>query len=436
MHLLVYTNQLTQRLTYTLDLVLKQLLSIDYQLTTDAAEVAAWDGNLLQYADQRRRDDSVWIRPHSLLFRDDCDEVAIQLADYHGLQVPFAVEGGDLPFDPLAASFFMVSRYEEVIPHITDRLGRFPAHASLAYQLGCLSYPVVHQWAEILAQCLAMQHPGFTYHLPEFAYQPTYDIDVAFAYRGRSWWHTSGTLVRDTLKGRHGLVRERYRVISGRQSDPYDTYEYLQRTLEMHQPEPVFFFLLGNKSEHDHNLSHRARSMQRLIRELSVWGRIGLHPSSLTSGNQARLNLERDRLEQILGRKVDLSRQHFLMLTLPDTYVMLEHAGILHDFSMGYADQCGYRAGVNIPFMYFDLRRNTMGRVCVHPFAVMDGTLNHYLGYRPEEAIEELDHLVGQARRWGGAFTTLWHNSSLSETQEWVGWREVHEHLLGKASSY
>jgi hypothetical protein len=45
---------------------------------------------------------------------------------------------GDLPFDPLAATFYLVSRYEEYLPFIPDEHGRFPAKQSFAFSNGFL----------------------------------------------------------------------------------------------------------------------------------------------------------------------------------------------------------------------------------------------------------------------------------------------------------
>ena len=36
-------------------------------------------------------------------------------------------ENSALPFDVFAAGFYLLSRYEEYLPHIKDRFHRFPA---------------------------------------------------------------------------------------------------------------------------------------------------------------------------------------------------------------------------------------------------------------------------------------------------------------------
>ena len=52
--------------------------------------------------------------------------------------------------DIIASSFFMVSRYEEVVINSRDQYDRFPASASLAYKEGFLNRPIVNEYIELL----------------------------------------------------------------------------------------------------------------------------------------------------------------------------------------------------------------------------------------------------------------------------------------------
>ena len=54
----------------------------------------------------------------------------------------------DLPFDIFAASFFLVTRYEEYLDFKPDKYGRFPAPAShLHSEMDFLEIPVIDLWA-------------------------------------------------------------------------------------------------------------------------------------------------------------------------------------------------------------------------------------------------------------------------------------------------
>jgi hypothetical protein len=129
------------------------------------------------------------------------------------------------------------------------------------------------------------------------------------------------------------------------------------------------------------------------------------------------------------------SRQHFLKLSLPTTYRNLINLGIQHDYSMGYASQVGFRAGIASSFNFYDLDLDTETKLRIHPFAVMDGTLKDYLNLNPEEAKAIISQLIEEVKKVDGEMMSLWHNETLSNEDRWTGWLEVYEHLLQEAQA-
>jgi hypothetical protein len=61
-----------------------------------------------------------------------------------------------LGFDPFSAAFYLTSRYEEYLPYVKDRFGRFEARESFSYKMGFLKYPVVDHYAMMLRQSLSI----------------------------------------------------------------------------------------------------------------------------------------------------------------------------------------------------------------------------------------------------------------------------------------
>ena len=68
------------------------------------------------------------------------------------------------------------------------------------------------------------------------------------------------------------------------------------------------------------------------------------------------LKKEKMRLENIINTPVTFSRQHFLRLSIPETYQNLIDLDIEEDYTMGYAKYAGFRASTCTPFYFFDLR--------------------------------------------------------------------------------
>ena len=79
------------------------------------------------------------------------------------------------------------------------------------------------------------------------------------------------------------------------------------------------------------------------------------------------IRVEKQRLEHILGETVYHNRFHFLRFTLPQSYQQLLACGISDDYSMGYADQIGFRAGTCTPFYFYDLENEIQTTLKVHP---------------------------------------------------------------------
>ena len=60
----------------------------------------------------------------------------------------------------------------------------------------------------------------------------------------------------------------------------------------------------------------------------------------------------------------------------------------------------------------------------------MDTTLIHYMNLDPQHAEEVIIKLINETRKSGGLFVSLWHNTTLLNEPEWMGWRTLFEKVL------
>ncbi|MFT4758694.1 MAG: hypothetical protein ACI9LN_000656, partial [Saprospiraceae bacterium] len=132
-------------------------------------------------------------------------------------------------------------------------------------------------------------------------------------------------------------------------------------------------------------------------------------------------------------KDVTKSRQHFLKLSLPKTYQNLLKTGITDDYTMGYATEIGFRASIAQPFLWYDLKSEKTTNLRIHPFQIMDVTLQQYLKLSPNEAIDRAIKIIESTKAIGGTFVSLWHNSSFSNEKKWRGWKRVYERILEAA---
>lgn len=344
--------------------------------------------------------------------------------------MPFPDFTGRSEFDPFAACFFVLSRYEEYAAVAFDEHGRFSAQQAW----GGPTF-VQRPWADIwrsevhaqIAKKFAMYKPN----VPGYRSVASIDVDSAFAFRFKGVRRTMGAAVLDVLRLKFGRALTRLKCVLFNEQDPFDTYEYILDTCLSRAIELRCFFLLADRSRYDINVDHRNSQLRERIEDMRDGGAVvGIHPGYESHNDIRIVRTEIGRLNAILGDKTQHSRQHFLKFRLPVTYRRLLECDILHDHSMGYADVPGFRAGTAHPYKWFDVERNEITPLLVHPIIVMDSTLRDYQKLNPADALRVIAELKTEVKATGGDFVSLWHNETVAEQGDWVGWRAVWEEAI------
>lgn len=432
--IVVYTPTVTTRLKYTFDLIFKDLLGVDYQFVTSSMQFAAMSGPRMTYADQAVGDE-IFIYSSRLLFEKGIEDQQISVFDWNGIKAFFATHPKyAFPFDPFAASFYLVSRYEEYLPHLRDNHDRYETTESLAYQKNFLQKPLVNIYALKLKELFKARYPEMVFPEKKYRFISTIDIDNAWAYLEKGFMRTAGAFARSIVQFDFEELIQRAKVLAGTLKDPYDTYELQLELQRKYKFKSIYFFLLGEYGVNDKNVPVDSRKFRSLIKSIADYAESGIHPSYGSNKNPGRLKKELNELSKILKREVTKSRQHFLVLKLPETYRKLIELDITDDYTMGYALQVGFRASICSPFFFYDLDNEQITNLKVHPFAVMDATLKYYMKVEPEDAMSHILPLIQEVRNVNGDFVSLWHNESLSENKIWAGWRKVYEQLVEAAS--
>jgi len=300
----------------------------------------------------------------------------------------------------------------------------------MAWQQEFLDEPVIDQWIELFKSSWQRKFPAMQFSLQKFRYISTFDIDNPWAYLHKGLARTTGGILNTLLYGKIKDLRLRLEVLAGIKPDPYDTYEFIGKMEGKYHFNSLFFLLCGNYGGYDTNYALNTSSFQMLVSHLDQRGSLGIHPSYKSHQNYDILQAEYKRLSGLLGHDTQISRQHYLLLRLPDTYRKLISLGIREDYSMGFASSVGFRAGTSGPFKFYDLKDESETELDIFPFSVMDVTLQQYLSLPPDKALDKILHIMERVRTVGGTFTSLWHNESLSDTGVWQGWRQVFEGMV------
>lgn len=431
--IMVYVPRVTARCKYIMGLLLRDVLGLEFTLTDNLAAWQAWREYKFSYGN-KSTSEALHFTSQGLVFETGIKHFEIQETEWKGRKTIFPVKGNSaLPFDVFAASFYMLSRYEEYIPHKRDEHGRFLASQSLAFKLNLLSEPIVNHWANDLLEALESRWGTLKRNKRQFNFVPTIDIDNAYAYKHKGFIRAIGGLISDLASANLKHAAFRLSVLFGVKQDPYDTYDYQLDLIKKYPHTPIYFFLLGDFAKYDRNVPHQNRFLQTLVKQLDDVGTCGIHPSYRSNETLERLKMEVGRLSAILHREIVQSRQHFLKFQLPLTYQNLLACDITDDYSMGYAELPGFRAGIASPFMFYDLDLETETSLKIHPVGIMDGTLKDYMHLEPEDAEKIICETIQKVKAVQGEFVSIWHNESFAENQRWKGWRRVYETLLKTA---
>jgi peptidoglycan/xylan/chitin deacetylase (PgdA/CDA1 family) len=337
--------------------------------------------------------------------------------------------------DIIASTFFMLSRYEEVMQDVKDQYERFPATASLAYREGFLDRPIVNEYIELLWGWIQSLQPGLERKplWPSgrgFAVCLTHDVDSLQRYSLRPPIISiaSAILRQENVRLGFNIAIDYLRTLFHLKKDPFDTFDYMLDLEQKYGYKSSFYFMADDSS---YSLSKlMVRKLIQAIKNQDC--EIGLHGSYNSYNDLEKLASEKRKLDMIVKEKGYGCRQHFLRFKTPDSWRFQEGAGLLYDATLSFADHAGFRCGFCLPFKPFDIIENRKLNIWELPLMVQEGTLQRagYQNLPPEEAYKEMVELIQTTKECHGVFVLLWHNSSFDPLGGWAGWKEVYERLM------
>jgi hypothetical protein len=427
---LIYSHTITPRIQYVVDF-LSQYYRQPFRVTTDWQYFQQTEKPKLNYSATNADEQVLWVQPQGLLAATGIKEITVTCFDHpNGYKAFFKTEG-TLGFDLFAAIFYLLSRYEEYRPHQKDMYGRYAHENSLAYKNNFLHLPLINIWLEDFRKIINDRYSTFCILHSTFQFLPTYDIDIAWSYRNKGLLRNAGGAVRSIVKGQWSMVKERVRVLTGREQDPFDSYEWLDSLHQQYNLQPLYFFHVGQRrTAYDKNIATSNNAFQTLVKQHADRYSIGVHPSWHSGDAPANVKREKEVLEKISGQPITASRQHYIRFTVPQTFRHLIAVGITSDYSMGYGSVNGFRASVATSFYWYDLEKEEKTNLLLHPFCFMDANSFFEQRLTPEQALQELLQYYHIVKQVNGLFITIWHNNFLGTDSLYKGWREVYEQFI------
>ena len=433
--MLVFVPHLSARVKYILDELLLYRLGISYKLTDSLSYFQKSQTKKIHYGNHII-EGCFNIPAAAFLFEENIVPQKITCLQNDKWHTQFFVmpyqnipdskiQTTHLPFDFFAASFYLLSRYEEYLPNTKDEHNRYKPSNSLAFKNNFLEFPLVDHWHQKFTELLQNQYPDLAIKTRKFKQINTIDIDFAYKYKGHGTFPLFRKFIGSILKGKPDL-----NCLVAPKEDPYDTYDFLVQTAKKKNIATLFFLLLADYGGNDKNIHPLSAEMKQLVQKLSLENTLGIHPSYKAS-LQSKIYLNEHQIFKTLTNQQPLiSRHHFLKAKLPESYETMVQYKLEEDYTMAYATAIGFRASTCLPIKIFDLNQNLPLNILTYSPCVMDVTLKNVLQMNIQEAIQKIKEMKAEVEKVNGNFISIWHNSSFDPSLGWAGWKQVYESLF------
>ena len=301
--------------------------------------------------------------------------------------------------DLIYNTFFFISRAEEVINKQRDEHGRFAAAYSVLGEHNRLMVPTLDEYARLVMKAVGLPLPpsGFA-HI-----YLTHDIDTIAHYR-----HLRGALG-GLWRGEWRQVLRSWRDI---EYDPAYTFPWLvEQDSRVPLAEKIYFVKHSFGKGYDYpQYNHHSPDAHRL-RKFLEWNKvtIGWHSSYYGVGSIEQRSKRRDELS--------VHRSHYLNCSIENMRKLVS-LGITDDYTMGFADQAGFRLQTSRAVLWIDPERMQLTELVLHPLIIMDVTLSskNYMALDQVEATYVCQQLIDKVRMHNGDLCLLWHNTSINQT--------------------
>lgn len=426
--LLVYTPNISSRLKYVFKHICTRILGIEVSFTTKVEDFIAHDDLKMSYTRQQLGNE-FFIKSNDILFEQGIADIEINVHDWDNTKCFFY--NGDksaLPFDIFAASFYLLSRYEEYLPQVRDAYGRFIASESIAHKHGFLHQPVVDIWAYKFKAELQKQFPGFEFPKKSYSISPIIDVPCAYNFRLKGIMRTVGGSLKDLFNLRLKTFYNRFMVLFGLKHDPFDTYKYIINKQKQTKYKFLFFFLVGGYSTYDKGTNASSKDYKSLIKHVADYSRVGLKASFFAIEDIAILKKEKLQMEAIINSSLVASRQSYSKLNFPESYRNLVELEVKEDYTMGYVNQVGFRAGSCTPFLFYDLDYETQTPLKINAYHIMDYALLKHKSLLDKKKV--LNEIISEIKQVNGQFVPVFHNYTFSSLARWDGFKELFNIIL------
>ncbi len=301
--------------------------------------------------------------------------------------------------DMVYNAFFFTSLAEELLTTERDQHGRLTAAHSVLGQHNRLQIPLLDEYGHLLLKLLQLPMPPQQFS----AVFLTHDIDTVSYYRSLRG------AVGGIMRGQWNRVKT---SINNLYNDPAYTFPWLMKQdAKVQSTDFNVHQLYFAKDTHGDGFDYPQYKLDGvdfpfLAKSINRHGgHIGWHSSYyhfLPKKDCPLINYS-------------LHRSHYLRCDV-NWLEKIAHQGVVHDFSIGFPDQAGFRLQTTRPVPWINPYTMELTSLILHPLTIMDATLSReeYMHLDEDEAYFCCQRLVDKVRQNNGELVLLWHNTNIN----------------------
>lgn len=420
--LLIHARKVTPRISYVFKHFCLRILGINVTFSSALEDFISHQGPKISYG-KKPLGNELFFQSYGLLEQQGIESIEVSVKEWEDTFGFFSVSSNSaLPFDIFSASFFMLSRYEEYLPHVKDELGRFMASESLAYQEGFLHQPIVDIWAYKFKDKVSAAFPELIFPSKKIIIHPVIEASQPYAYKQKGLFRTFIGYASDIFRGKFREAIQRTQVILGFKRDPLDTFKWIVNTAGHSNYRLTVFFMLGESHKFDENLNTYRHKFHLLLKYVSDYIEVGIIFSRASLSDQTIIKNEIRRMEHITNRDLVSSMNADFLVNLPEIYRHLVELEIKKDFTMVFPDTVGFRAGTCTPFLFYDLDYEIITPLLIHPAAITSSAFKTKYTSDVEKVVKTY---LSEVEKVNGTFTIVFSNKSFSSTEQNKVWRKL-----------
>jgi len=330
-----------------------------------------------------------------------------------------------IEYDAFGLIFFMLSRIEESDYPELDSHQRFPYSSAFAVKHGWHNTPLADRAAFDVANALTGESKPS--NRTTFSVRLTHDVDRLRSYH--QIFRPIRTATGHLLKRKQPKIALKLLSESYFTNEPSRSFSRIMDHSEKRGLASQFNFMGPTRVTQDSPYALKYRSLlAKIIKSVVVRGHVlGFHPGYYTFDDPIEWSRQKKGLEEIAKNIITFGRQHVLRFNVDVTPNIWEHFGMLHDATLAFPEESGFRPGTCISFQAYSLKERRalnlkMGASAINEFGLFGGKYNNF---SIEQALDECQKTIDNCRKYGGELIILFHTGWDEKNPVWVFYKEL-----------